>query len=118
MSRVVDFLERMGSEAHWRGASQHEIEQALEDAGVDAPMCEAILAKDISAVQALLGRVKMTTYQIPSPHEVPQKPEKPQKPQEPEPEKKEDEEEGGDSGESNSSQSACGSPPVSSLSLS
>jgi hypothetical protein len=82
MSSVVDFLEKMGSEAHWRDALQDEVKLALADAGIEAPMCAAILTKNAALVQALLGQGKLISEQIPSPEEVPQ----------PEPEEEEDEE--------------------------
>lgn len=108
MSSVVDFLERIGSDARWRDASQDEIELALADAGIDAPMCAAILTRNATDVQALLGQQKLIGEQIPSPEEVPS-------PSQPEPGKEEEEEEDGETrGESEASNGACDSPPPSS----
>jgi hypothetical protein len=76
MASVVDFLEKLGSEARWRHASRNDIEAALADAGIEASMCKAILAKNAAEVQALLGRVKMMPQQTPNPEpaEVPKPP--------------------------------------------
>lgn len=115
MSKVVDFLERMGSEAQWRNAPSDEIEQALTNAGIDTPVRDAILAKNAAAVQALLGQVKMMGYQLPGPH-VPPPPSPNEVPQKPQPEPEKEEEEGGESGKSTSSQHAHRSSSLSSLS--
>lgn len=109
MSSIVDFLERMGSQAHWRYASHDDIQTALEDAGVEASMRTAILARNADEVQALLGRVKMMPQQvgnpgIPIPHEVP----KPPQPAPGEPE--EEEENDGPTGETKHPKSAYDSP--------
>lgn len=112
MSSIVDFLERMGSQAHWRYASHDDIQAALTDAGIDASMREAILAKNADEVQALLGRVKMMPQQvgnpgIPIPHEVP-------KPPQPAPGEQEEEEESEESaGGSKHPKSAHRSPSIS-----
>ena len=55
MSSVIDFLERVGSDAQWRTASHDEIELALAAAQIEVPLREAILAKDASKLEALLG---------------------------------------------------------------
>jgi hypothetical protein len=57
MSSVIDFLERVGSDAQWRTASHDEIELALAAAEIEVPLREAILAKDPSKLEALLGQV-------------------------------------------------------------
>jgi hypothetical protein len=109
MSNVVDFLEKLGSEAQWRHASSSDIEAALADAGIDAPMCAAILAKSAEEVQALLGQVKLMTTQTPtpSPHKEPD--------EQPGPDEGEEEEENDDaSGRSKPSSSANGSLSTSS----
>jgi hypothetical protein len=67
MSSVVDFLEKMGSEARWRNASPDDIELALADANIDASMSAAILAQSTSAVQALLGKAELMGMLIPGP---------------------------------------------------
>jgi hypothetical protein len=113
MSSVVDFLEKMGSEAQWRYASTDDIKTALMDTGIDTPMCTAILARNADEVQALLGRVTMMPTQMGNPgippHEVP-------KPPQPVPDEPEEEEEHDDShsGKHKPSKRACGSPSLSS----
>jgi hypothetical protein len=115
MSSVVDFLEKMGSEAHWRYASQDAIQTALTNAGVDAPVRTAILARNADAVQALLGRVKMMPTQTGpggapvGPHEVP-------KPPQPAPGEQEEEKEndGAGDGKRKPSKNACGASSLSS----
>jgi hypothetical protein len=111
MSSVVDFLEKMGSEAQWRDASADDIEAALAEAGIDPAMSSAILARSAEQVQALLGQVKLvnqyTPTPTPKPHEVPT-------PTQPDPGKEEEEEESDEtSGGSKPSNSACSSPATS-----
>jgi len=55
MSNIVDFLERLGRDAHLRHAAVSEVEQALEQAQVDPAVQAAILANDRGALEALLG---------------------------------------------------------------
>ncbi|GLQ50980.1 hypothetical protein ACFFJT_07235 [Dyella flava] len=114
MSDVVDFLERMGSEAHWRHAPAGEIEQALIEADIEIEMRSAILTNDVSELQALLGQVKLMDMQTPgpSPEEIPEEPEQP------DPEKKEEEEEEGGTTGAKRSKDAGDSVFASSLSLS
>ena len=110
MSNVVDFLERMGSDAHWRHAPADEIEQALVEADIELEMRSAILASNVSELQALLGQVKLMDMQTPgpSPEEIPEEPEQPEDPAE--------EEEEGDTAGTRQSDAAC--DPVPALSLS
>lgn len=65
MSSVIDFLERMGSEAHWRHASENELELALVQADIAAPERSAILAKDAAKLQALLRLRPLFAMQTP-----------------------------------------------------
>lgn len=112
MSRVVDFLEKMGSDARWRGASPDQIELALAHAEIEAPMSAAILAKDASALQILLGQGNHISMQVPAPTPL----DVPPKPQQPEPEEEEEEtEEGGNSARHKSSKGARDSASMSSL---
>lgn len=55
MSNIVDFLERLGRDAHLRHAAPGEVEQALEQAQIDPAVQAAILADDRAALEALLG---------------------------------------------------------------
>lgn len=55
MSNVIDFLERLGTDAHLRNASDVELEQALVNAQIDPTVREAILAGDQKRLERLLG---------------------------------------------------------------
>jgi hypothetical protein len=88
MSRVVDFLEKMGSDARLRHASEDDVELALAEARVDSPMSNAILARNAEAVRALLGQVKMgKIQQTPTPSPAPAPEELPRPSPVPEPDK-------------------------------
>lgn len=52
---VVEFLARMGSDAQLRDARDDELEQALDDAGVEPMLRAAILARDANQLEQLLG---------------------------------------------------------------
>ncbi|GLQ46660.1 hypothetical protein GCM10007862_17110 [Dyella lipolytica] len=65
MLSVVDFLERMGSDAQWRNASQDEVEIALAEAEVEAPLRDAILARDASKLEALLQQGPLIAMFVP-----------------------------------------------------
>lgn len=84
MSNIIRFLEKMGSEAHWHDASPDELETALADAEVEAPMRQAILNKDSVQLQALLQQPRFVSTVIPA---VPEEEEEDEEPGEhPEPE--------------------------------
>ena len=55
MSNVIDFLERFGYDADLRYAPQHEVEAALQVAGIDPAVRAAILSNDQLALEHLLG---------------------------------------------------------------
>jgi hypothetical protein len=113
MSSVIDFLEKMGSEAGWRDAAPDQIELALTNAKIEGPMSAAILARDASALQILLGQGKKMSVLVPSPTPL----DVPPKPLQPEPEEEEEEtEEGGNSSQHQPSKSASDSASMSSLS--
>jgi hypothetical protein len=65
MSSVIDFLERVGSDAQWRTASQDEIELALAAAEIEMPLRAAILANDASKLEALLGQAPQLGSMVP-----------------------------------------------------
>ena len=65
MSKVVEFLATLGRDAQLRNASPDELAQALANAQIDAPLCSAILAKDASQLQDLLGLRPMFYVQMP-----------------------------------------------------
>ncbi len=56
MTNVIDFLERMGQDAQLRHASQDEVELALTSAEIAPELQAAILAKDQTYLQTLLGQ--------------------------------------------------------------
>lgn len=59
MSSIIDFLERMGSEAQLRDASPEELELALTETEIEAPLRTAIFNKDTSELQALLRQMPL-----------------------------------------------------------
>ena len=63
MSSIIDFLERMGSDAQWRDASQEELDVALTEAEIEAPLRAAILNKDTSGLQALMRLMPLFSIQ-------------------------------------------------------
>ncbi|MBB6243959.1 hypothetical protein [Rhodanobacter sp. MP1X3] len=65
MSNVIDFLERMGQDAHLRHASQDEVERALTGAQIDPELQAAILAKDQRQIEALLGHCNVSCMLMP-----------------------------------------------------
>lgn len=54
MSNVIRFLESMGSSAQWGDTTKDEMELALANAEVEAPLRSAILDKDVAQLQVLL----------------------------------------------------------------
>lgn len=65
MSSIIDFLEKMGSEAQWRHASQNDIEIALAEAHVETPFCEAILTKNASQLEILMQKTPLFSVMVP-----------------------------------------------------
>jgi hypothetical protein len=55
VSNVIDFLERVGQEAELRQATSEALEEALVTAGIEPALRAAILGKNQSALEALLG---------------------------------------------------------------
>lgn len=55
MSNVIELLERFGQDADMRYASEDVIAEALGNAGIEPQLQSAILNKDQSALEALLG---------------------------------------------------------------
>jgi len=66
MLNVIRFLEKMGSDAHWRDANLDELEAALVDAEVEAPTRLAILNKNSTELQALLQQPQFISTVIPA----------------------------------------------------
>jgi hypothetical protein len=60
VSHVIDFLERLGQDAHLRHAPIDAVEQALLQAGIEGPLRAAMVADDRRELESLLGaRSKM-----------------------------------------------------------
>jgi hypothetical protein len=55
MSNVIDFLERLGRDAQLRHADDRELEQVMINAQIDPAVRAAILVRDQSQLEALLG---------------------------------------------------------------
>jgi len=55
MSNVIDFLERMGRDAHLRFATGLEVEAALMGAGIEPSARAAILGGDQLLLESLVG---------------------------------------------------------------
>lgn len=54
MSSVIEFLERLGTDAQLRHAPQEDLARALEDSQVDAALGAAIIARSTDDLYALL----------------------------------------------------------------
>lgn len=54
MSSIIGFLERMGRDSQFRHASQEDLAQALNEAGIERMMSRAILCGDLATLQAEL----------------------------------------------------------------
>lgn len=65
MSDVIEFLEKMGSEAYWGDTTREELEIALTEAEVEAPLRTAILNRNTAELQALLQQPKFFSTVIP-----------------------------------------------------
>jgi hypothetical protein len=60
VSQVIEFIERLGQDAHLRHAPIDVVAQALLQAGIEEPLRTAILGEDPRELEALLGaRSKM-----------------------------------------------------------
>ena len=55
MSNVIDFLERFGRDVELRDASAEAVDEAMRVAGIDPSVRLAIVGKDQSALERLLG---------------------------------------------------------------
>ena len=55
MSNVIGFLETMGQDASLRHATQGGVALALKDARIDPELQAAIMGKDQTRIEALLG---------------------------------------------------------------
>jgi hypothetical protein len=62
MFDVIDFLDRVGSDASLRNASRDELAVALATAQADPVLSKAILGKDGQPLDALLGQDAFCCY--------------------------------------------------------
>ncbi|WP_458071998.1 hypothetical protein [Rhodanobacter sp. BL-MT-08] len=62
---VIDFLERMGRDAQLRHASAAEMEVALNATEIEPELQAAILGRDQSQLEALLGQVPLCVALFP-----------------------------------------------------
>jgi CO dehydrogenase/acetyl-CoA synthase beta subunit len=99
MSSIIEFLERLGGDAQLRQATTEEIALALADAKVEASASEAILARNVDELYALLKQAPMFCVQT-----VPRK--------EGEEEEEDEEEEGGEEKQKAPSKNAAASVAV------
>jgi len=63
MSDVIEFLEKLGSDARLFQAAKETVALALADAQVEAAAGEAILARNVEELQALLKVVPLHCFQ-------------------------------------------------------
>ncbi|GAB2585797.1 hypothetical protein ISP15_10580 [Dyella jejuensis] len=66
MPGVTEFLEKMGSEAHWRNAAREDIELALDGTDIETPVRNAILDKDNDMLHALLHQAPLFGTMLPT----------------------------------------------------
>ncbi len=55
MSNAIEFLERLGRDAHLRHASAELLGTASSNAAIDPALLTAIVDKDLQTLQSLLG---------------------------------------------------------------
>lgn len=65
MNDVIEFLERMGQDPQLRHAAPDELERALISAEIAPELRAAILAKDQTQLEMLLGGVPVCGYFFP-----------------------------------------------------
>jgi hypothetical protein len=91
VSHVIEFLEKLGQDAHLRHAPIDAVEQALLQAGIEAPLRAAVLGEDRRELEALLGASSKMYCGIFAPEE--EQKEDPEKEDEEREDEKEDESE-------------------------
>ncbi len=62
MFDVIDFLESVGQDAQLRYASSEKVVATLADQSIDSKFCDAILAKDVQGLGAMLGQDVFCCY--------------------------------------------------------
>lgn len=65
MLSVIEFLEKVGSDAQWLNASQEDLQLALEEMDIEEQTRSAILNRDTDALQALLNPSMLLAIMIP-----------------------------------------------------
>ena len=55
MTTLIEFLEKMGSDAQLRGSSGEDLVRAMETAGIDTAAREALLSQDQRDLEELMG---------------------------------------------------------------
>ncbi len=55
MATLIEFLEKMGSDAHLRGASREDLALAMEAAGIDVAARDTLLSQDQGEIEELMG---------------------------------------------------------------
>jgi hypothetical protein len=55
VSSIIDFLEKLGQDAHLRHATSSDVQEALMQAGIEPAVREAILTGDEHALESRLG---------------------------------------------------------------
>ncbi|WP_233841825.1 hypothetical protein [Dyella sp. 2HG41-7] len=65
MLSVIEFLEKMGSDAQWLNASQEDVQLALEAENIDESVRSAIINRDAEALYALLHSSTLMSTMIP-----------------------------------------------------
>jgi hypothetical protein len=55
MTTLIEFLEKMGSDAQLRGSCGEDLVRAMETAGIDAAAREALLSQDQRDLEELMG---------------------------------------------------------------
>ena len=68
-SNVIDFLEQMGSNAQLRQCTGPGLEEALRQAGIEAPVRAALLDRDQHRLESLLGANHILCCAINAPEE-------------------------------------------------
>lgn len=65
MLSVIEFLEKVGSDAQWLNASQEDLQLALEEMDIEEQTRSAIMNRDAEALHALLHSSTLITTMVP-----------------------------------------------------
>lgn len=83
MTKLIEFLERMGSDARLRGENGEEVGRTMAMAGIDASTRQVILSEDQDGLEALLGASANVFAALHAPDDAPDEGETPPPPAEP-----------------------------------